>query len=467
MELTYLHFIYLAVIVAVIALMVLKHDVVVPCILGLFLIGACFGGGFSLISGAQAVFNGMMVAGSDLFDIMLVIAMMVAMLKSLENMGADRLMIAPAAKLLKSPTTAFFVIAGVMYLCATFFWPTPATALVGTILIPIALKAGLRPMMACIALNLAGHGMALSGDLVLQGAPALSAASASVPLEDILAKGGILATITGIIALAATFILYNKEIRTPYIPEGDTQTANLSNQETKATPGYAKFFAFLVPVVFLLILIRIIAGAAVDSLPKIFGGDATALLGGTAAMILVLACIVDAKKDFLEKIVEYLRAGMLFSIKIFAAVIPIAAFFFLGNPESAPSILGEGAPGFLFDLGSALGEILPLNPIALALGIALIGGITGLDGSGFSGVPLVAGLAAALGGPLGYNVAALAALGQVAAIWVGGGCLSAWAFGAVASAGVAGVSAADLVRKNFVPVMLGLAAATIATVFMM
>ena len=35
----------------------------------------------------------------------------------------------------------------------------------------------------------------------------------------------------------------------------------------------------------------------------------------------------------------------------------------------------------------ALGEILPLNPIALALGIALIGGITGLDGSGFSGVP--------------------------------------------------------------------------------
>lgn len=467
MELTYLHFIYLAVIVAVIVLMILKHDVVVPCILGLFLIGACFGGGFNLISGAQAVFNGMMVAGSDLFDIMLVIAMMVAMLKSLENMGADRLMIAPAAKLLKSPTTAFFVIAGVMYLCATFFWPTPATALVGTILIPIALKAGLRPMMACIALNLAGHGMALSGDLVLQGAPALSASSASVPLEDILAKGGILATVTGIVALAATFILYNKEIRTPYIPEGNAQTADFSSQETKSTPGYAKFFAVLVPVAFLLILIRIIAGAAVEGLPKIFGGDATALLGGTAAMILVLACIFDAKKDFLEKIVEYLRAGMLFSIKIFAAVIPIAAFFFLGNPESAPSILGEGAPGFLFDLGSALGEILPLNPVALALGIALIGGITGLDGSGFSGVPLVAGLAAALGGPLGYNVAALAALGQVAAIWVGGGCLSAWAFGAVASAGVAGVSAADLVRKNFVPVMLGLAAATIATVFMM
>lgn len=184
-------------------------------------------------------------------------------------------------------------------------------------------------------------------------------------------------------------------------------------------------------------------------------------------MVLVLACIVDCKKDFLEKIVEYLKAGMLFSIKIFAAVIPIAAFFFLGNPESSPSILGEGAPGFLFDLGSAMGEVLPMNAVALALGIAIIGGITGLDGSGFSGVPLVAGLAAALGGPLGYDVATLAALGQVSAIWVGGGCLSAWAFGAVASAGVAGVSSAELVRKNFVPVMSGLAVATIAAVLMM
>ena len=316
MELTYLHFIYLAVIITVIVLMVLKHDVVIPCILGLFLIGACFNGGFSLIAGAQAVFNGMMVAGADLFDIMLVIGMMVAMLKSLENMGADRLMIAPAAKLLKTPATAFFVIAGVMYICATFFWPTPATALVGTILIPIALKAGLRPMMACMALNLAGHGMALSGDLVLQGAPALSASAANVPLEEVLGNGAILSTVAGVVALAVTVILYNKEIRTPYSSSDNVRTATAPTQEEKATPGYAKFFAILVPVVFVSILVRIIAGAAFENVSKIFGGDATALLGGAAVMVLILACIVDGKKDFLEKVVEYLRAGMLFSIKI-------------------------------------------------------------------------------------------------------------------------------------------------------
>ena len=169
-ELTYMHYIYLAVIVVVIALMILKHDVVVPCIVGLFVLGFCYSG-FSVIGGAQAVFNGMMVAGADLFDIMLIIALMVAMLKAMEAIGADKMMIAPAARVIKSPTVAFVVIAVVMYICASFFWPTPATALVGTILIPIAMKAGLKPMMACMAMNLAGHGLALSGDLVLQPAP--------------------------------------------------------------------------------------------------------------------------------------------------------------------------------------------------------------------------------------------------------------------------------------------------------
>ena len=259
MSLTYLHYIYLAVIVVVIVLMILKHDVVVPCIVGLFLIGACYGGGFSLISGSQAVFKGMMVAGSDLFEIMLVIGTMVAMLKSLENMGADRMMIAPAAKLLKTPTTAFFVIAGIMYICATFFWPTPATALVGTILIPVALKAGLQPMMACIAMNLAGHGMALSGDLVLQGAPALSATASSADLQDVLLKGGILATITGVVAIVITVIKYRKDITTPYILSEEEKAAALEKEQQIQTAPHAKIFAILVPVIFFAILIRIVA----------------------------------------------------------------------------------------------------------------------------------------------------------------------------------------------------------------
>lgn len=184
-------------------------------------------------------------------------------------------------------------------------------------------------------------------------------------------------------------------------------------------------------------------------------------------MILVVSTAVDARKNFLEKVVDYLRDGMLFAIKIFSPVIPIAAFFYMGNPDSVHNILDSNAPGFLFDLGGALGTVLPLSAPTLAIGIAVVGAITGLDGSGFSGLPLVGGLAAALAGPVGYNVAVLAGLGQVAAIWVGGGCLSAWAFGAVASAGVAGIPSAELVRKNLVPVLSGLAVSTILAIILL
>ncbi|WMJ83993.1 hypothetical protein ACS3UN_12995 [Oscillospiraceae bacterium LTW-04] len=464
--LTYMHYIYLAVIIIVIGLMITKHDVVIPCILGLFVIGFCYHD-FSVIAAAQTIFNGMLVAGADLFDIMLIIALMTAMLKSLTNMKADKLMIAPAAKLLNKPTIAFWVLAAVMYICATFFWPTPATALVGTILIPMAMSAGLKPTLACIAINLAGHGMALSGDLVLQGAPAITSAAAGVEIESVLKYGAIFAFATGAVALISAFVINYKDFSSDDAVNIKADKLKEQKETVENVPPYAKFFAILVPVVYIGIVIRILLGAAVDGITPVFGGDATALLGGTGAMILVVSTIVDTKKDFLERIVVYLREGMLFSIKIFAPVIPIAAFFFMGNPESVQSILDSNAPGFLFDLGGAFGTVLPLSAPTLAIGIAVVGAITGLDGSGFSGLPLVAGLAAALAGPIGYNVAVLAGLGQVAAIWVGGGCLSAWAFGAVASAGVAGISSAELVRKNLVPVLGGLAVSTVIAIFLL
>lgn len=97
----------------------------------------------------------------------------------------------------------------------------------------------------------------------------------------------------------------------------------------------------------------------------------------------------------------------------------------------------------------------------------ITGIITGLDGSGFSGLPLVGTLASALGTPLGINVPVLAALGQVGAVFSGGGTLTAWAFSLVATAGVAGVSPLELARKNFIPVMSGLFVVTILAIIMM
>ncbi|KAB2951376.1 hypothetical protein F9B85_12405 [Heliorestis acidaminivorans] len=465
-ELTILHWIYLLVVLWVVGSMIFRRDVVVPCIVGIFLIGWVFAE-YQLVGAAQTVFRALETAGTELFDIMLVIALMVSMLKALQSIGSDVLMVAPAKRFMTKPTVAFITLAAVMYIAATFFWPTPAVALVGTILIPVAISAGLAPMAAAMALNLAGHGMALSGDVVLQGAPAITARAADVDVALIFTTAWMFALITGLIALTVAYFTLRRRGELEASPDEAKKNELLkASGEIKPT-GVSKFFAAAVPAIFFLIIIVMIRSNLNPDLPDIKGGGATSLLGGTAAFFLLAVSLGGHGSAALEKVVGFLREGFLFSIKIFAAVIPIAGFFFLGAPGLAPAILGEGAPGFMFDLGTALANVLPLGTVPLAFGIVLVGIMTGLDGSGFSGLPLVGSLANALGGPAGVDVATLAALGQVAAIWTGGGTLTAWAFGVVADAGIAGVSPIELVRRNFACVGAGLFVTTLVAIMIM
>jgi hypothetical protein len=90
--------------------------------------------------------------------------------------------------------------------------------------------------------------------------------------------------------------------------------------------------------------------------------------------------------------------------------------------------------------------------------------ITGIDGSGFSGLPLTGALAGALAPASGVNVGTLAALGQMGAIWTGGGTLVAWS-SLIAVAGFARVPVLDTVRLLTLPVLTGLAVATTFAVF--
>lgn len=468
-ELTLVHWVYLLFLMLVIVAMIFRRDVVLPCIVGIFVIGLLYQG--TVIKSAQVVFRALVNAGTDLFDIMLVIALMVSMLKAMQSIGADTLMVAPAKKVMKRPVISFFVLAIAMFIAATFFWPTPATALVGTILIPIAISTGLTPMAAAVAVNLAGHGMALSGDLVLQGAPAITSKAAGIDISLALTRGWLFAWVTGLVAIAVAFfmlrkeIFVNKEIAASIISE--VNDSIIKEKSDKPANLAAKFFAAAVPTVFIVIVITMIISNLNPTFSKIKGGDATALLGGTAVFFMLAISMAGHKMASLEKTVQFLKEGFLFSIKIFAPVIPIAGFFFLGSPKIAPLILGKGAPGYLFDLGAALAASIPMGKIPLAFGMVIVGVLTGLDGSGFSGLPLTGALSNALGSPLGVDVATLAALAQVAAIFSGGGCLTAWAFGVVADAGIAGVNPIDLVRRNFIPVAAGLFASSVLAIILM
>ncbi len=457
--LTAVHWAYLATIVVVIFLMIRRRDVVLPCLAGSFVVALLYKGSF--IGAVQGIFNGLMEAGTDLFDIMLVIALMVAMLQSLRIMGADYKMIAPVRRFMSTPSRAFFILGSVMYVAAIFFWPTPATALVGTLLIPVAIASGLPAMGAAMAVNIMGHGMALSGDLVIQGALKLSSEAAGIEVQEIFIPAAILSLVAGLTATGVAFLMVRREMNSAKTSKMTEMTATpLVNMEEPEFGRYAGLFALAVPILMFLVVVIMVT-------MKIRGGSATALLGGTAVLILFAATVLQSPRTSLEDIVGHLRHGLLFAIKIFAPVIPIAGFFFLGSQGAAQHILGEGAPGLLYDLGRSLAACLPLGKVPLAFGNLIVGIVTGLDGSGFSGLPLTGALAQALGTPLSVNVPVLASIGQMGAIWAGGGTLVAWSFGLVATAGIAGVDPLELARKNFIPVLAGLMAATGVGIFMM
>jgi hypothetical protein len=184
-------------------------------------------------------------------------------------------------------------------------------------------------------------------------------------------------------------------------------------------------------------------------------------------VLLLLATIVTDGKRSLETCADHVVDGLVFAVKAMGVVLPIAGFFFIGSDSFAGKIMGlaEGvkAPNFLFDLVASAQSGIPHNSFIIAFSILIIGMITGLDGSGFAGLPLTGSLSGAFGPTIGMDPATLAAIGQMGCVWSGGGVLIAWS-SLMAVAGFARVPVLDLARKAFVPVVTGLVVATIIAV---
>jgi len=478
------HVMYALVTVTVILVMLFRRGVVIPTLIGTFLIGWMFKG--DVISGFKAVYNANLTAARELFTIFLIITFMVALLASLRDIGADKRMIQPIQRFIVNGHVAFFVLAAVTFVISLFFWPTPAVPLIGALLIPAAVRAGLPPMAAGMAIALAGQGMALSSDYVMQVAPMLSATGAGADAGVVADKAMILSLITGGVSIGGAYLMNRKAIGQPALtsaaaggevadfrpkqPDGEELAEAAVTVETLPTnvQRWSKALALIVPLAMLgVMVVMTISKFSGGSIGSFEGGDGAAFIGGVAIVLLILACTVFTKINALDKISDHLVEGFVFAFKAMGPVIPIAGFFFLGNADFSGGILGvgegEAAPAFLFDLVSAVQNLIPQSALLTAFGIMIIGVITGLDGSGFSGLPLTGSLSGALGPSAGVDPSTLAAIGQMGAIWAGGGTIVAWS-SLVAVAGFAGVSAIDLARKNFIPVIAGLAVATVAAV---
>src|SRR5699024_11020433 len=121
--------------------MIFRRGVVLPTLLGTFVIAWVYQG--SLVDGFTAIFNANLVAAKELFNIFLIITFMIALLHSLRDLGADRKMIQPIEKLMVNGHVSFFVLVAITYVISLFFWPTPAVPLICALLVPAAIRSGL------------------------------------------------------------------------------------------------------------------------------------------------------------------------------------------------------------------------------------------------------------------------------------------------------------------------------------
>ena len=464
--LTPLHYAYLIGVIAILAVMVRRRDTPAVCIAFLFILGVIGLG--SVAGGIMTVFNAVLYAAREFMEVIATIALVTALSKCLKDLGSDYLMMVPMSRVMKTPSLTWWILGLTMFLFSLFLWPSPSVALVGAIMLPFAVKAGLNPLAAAMAMNLFGHGFALSYDFVIQGAPGVSAGAAGVSSADILTQAAPVFWVMGIATVVSAFLLNRRTMGIQSVVPADPRlfgggegadsgelpsggdggvsgTGGLSRKPA-ASRKAAMTLAILTPLAFLADILMMFAF-------NLKGGDATSLVSGTAALVMCAGAALGFKGRFLEKVTDYVTDGFLFAIRIFAPVIIIGAFFFLGG-SGITTIMGDQFQSVLMnDMEVWLAHNAPLNKYMAALIQMVVGALTGLDGSGFSGLPLTGSLARTFGLAVGASVPVLASLGQITAIFVGGGTIVPW--GLIPLIHICDVSPLELARKNLLPVLIG------------
>ena len=518
---TVAHWVYLAGRASLIIVMITRRNVVVPAVFMTFLTAWVFTG--SLVSGLSSVFRASLTAAGELFSIFLIIALVTALLGALKAIGAEHRMVKPFRRLMVNGPIAYIVLFVVTYVFSLFFWPTPTLALIAAVLLPAAIRAGLSPMAAAMAIAIAGQGMALASDYVIGVAPSLSASGANVPANLIADRALVISWIVGGIAMTMSYVL---TVRPAFadslldrmrsatgglfprlapaavgaetgvsssIPEPGAQSrvSQTTMQQTAAvetaplgTSGAAtpveigfeddptprldhqrrsRLFAVLVPASFGALLVYMLLGRFTDVV-EVEDGAGAGLVGGLAALLLLLVSMSSEGFKSLESCANHVVDGLAFAFKAMGIVIPIAGFVFMGISDFSGRIMAlpetQAAPAFLFDAIRSVEGSIPHNPVIIMLAMLLMGMMVGLDGSGWPGLPLTGSLSEALSPAAGVDTATLAAIAQNGASWTGGGTLLIWS-SLIAVATFCGVSVVELARKLFLPVVTGLVVATL------
>lgn len=508
------HLVFLLGLASLIAAMALRKNVMIPAIVATFATAFAFSG--SVPNAFMSVFRATITSGTALFEIFIVIAAVTSLLAAMRAIGSDDLMVRPVSRWMVNGRVAYLVLFGFTYLLSLFFWPTPALALIGAVLLPAALKVGLPPLGAAVALAISGQGMSIASDYVIGLAPSISASGAGVPADDIADRALVISLIVGITAAVLAYVLSVRprmrasadsdiqpdvetddtidgsgtalaEVHSGVGPErGVTDASGPAGSATSAgvlevelpgvedddvritdRPQLTRAWAIGVPAAFAAVLVYMLVGRFTDLVPWEDGAGAS-LVGGAALVLMALVTVTSRRADALEFCATHFIDGLSYAFKAMGIILPIAGFVYIGIPDYSGAVLGLGEdvtpPAFLFDTVEMVQPYIPDNGAFVAFSMLFIGMAIGLDGSGWAGLPLTGGLAAALAPQSGMDTATLAAIAQNGATWTGGGTLVIWS-SLVVVAGFCRIPVTELVRHLVVPVMAGLLLATTVAIF--
>lgn len=440
---TLAHWVFLIFVVLILLTLVWKKPPVLSAAIGLFVVGFAYSE--SPLESIQISFRALSLATTNLLSVILLIGIVVALTRLLKDTGADQRIIHPLLRVNRM-NTAYWLTGIVMWVLTLMIWPTPAITLLGAVVVPALKKVGLNPLGLALSLTLFGEGMGLSGDFIIQGAPSLLSKSTGIPVFVLISKSlpvvlssGLLAALTGSFLLKFKLkpelslsavndnppkpLKVFKGVRSRYSPNilnGLTMTKDDISTRKSRILALIVIFGYGLTVLFMLFY-------------KIRGDAASALVGGTTLLILCMGVFIQERQKAFTNFVAYLREGLRFSIGVFVPIVIMSSFFFLGTKTGFQQIFHSDGLGFFSDFAYLVSEFIPLNSWAVGGIIVLVAILGSMDGSGFSSLPLVGGIAIALSQAAHLPSVPYAILGQIIGIWTGA-ALIPWGFSSVTSA---------------------------------
>lgn len=448
------HLFYILFVIIILIFMFMRKDVLLPSIIGLFIVVFLYNK--NLIEAVQSIYRAIYISMMELIDVIIIISLLNAMAKILKASKIDRYLIYSLMKIIKDKNSAFLISGVAMLLCSWVIWPTPAIAFIGPLLLVPSTKVGLPALWLGIALNIFGNGAALSSDTFIQAAPAITAKAAGIiNPHDIIKNGFPLWLIMSGSTFSLSYFMMLKDTKNH--KESKSEESNIDYIQERG--GKTK-------IIFLVTIMIFITNLFFMFFYDLKGKESTALIGGTAVIIIcIIAIMLYGFSMALQEVTSVIKEGFINGIKIFSPVIIIGAFFYLGSKETAQQILGSNTEGLLTELGLFISKRIYINKYIIILMQCIIAAMLGVGGSGFAGLPLVGTLAEVFSNMIPINKAGLAALGQIITIWVGGGTIIPWRVMPIAS--ICNIDAFDLVKKNLIPVLISMSITIITSFFIL